>query len=84
MNNVLFLEYQHDHGLLLDFVAFDLGDEHLISAPLEGYQEVRNIVTGKASGSPRGDSIIFHQCSFNEDGIHNDNTLLKASRQNNS
>ena len=55
MNNAVVLEYQHDHGFLLDFLAFDLGDEHLISAPLEGYQEVRNIVTGKASGSPRGD-----------------------------
>ena len=66
------------------FLAFDLGDEHLLSTPVEEHQEVRNIVTGKLSGRPRGESVIFDPCSFNEGGIHEEYTLSKASRQNNS
>jgi len=83
-NNAVFLEYQRDRGLSLDFLAFDLGDEHLLSSPLEEHQEVRDYVTGKPPGRPRGDSIIFDPCSFNEGGIHEENALLKASRQNSS
>ena len=51
---------------------------------MEEHQEVRNIVTGKLSGRPRGDSIILNPCSFNESGIHEEYTLSKALRQNNS
>ena len=51
---------------------------------MEEHQEVRNIVTAKPSGHPRGDSIVFDPYSFNEGGIHEEYTLSKASRQNNS
>ena len=79
-NNTVLLEYQHDLGLSLDYLAFDLGDEHLLSMLVEEHQEGQNIVFGKPSGHPRGDPII-DLCSFNEgSGIHKENALSNVLR----